>query len=89
MIVTLRGRRIAIQAKGFQDVVGNGAVQEAVAGRFHYRCHACAVITNARFTRAARELAESTGCMLISEEQIPAFVRREVSALTFPVTEPA
>jgi hypothetical protein len=89
LIVTLRGRRIAIQAKGFQDVVGNGAVQEAVAGRFHYRCHACAVITNARFTPAARELAESMGCMLIGEDQIPAFVRGEVSALTLPVTEPA
>ena len=66
--------RYAIQAKGYHNSVGNGAVQAAVAGMAHYRCNACAVITNSRFTVSAEELALSNLCKLIGEDQIPALV---------------
>ena len=66
--------RYAIQAKGYHNSVGNGAVQAAVAGMAHYRCNACAVITNSRFTSSAEVLAASNRCKLIGEEQIPALV---------------
>lgn len=66
--------RHAIQAKGYHNSVGNGAVQEAVAGMAHYSCNACAVITNSRFTTSAEELATSNRCQLIGEEQIPDLV---------------
>jgi hypothetical protein len=66
--------RQAIQAKGYHNSVGNGAVQAAVAGMAHYHCNACAVITNSWFTVSAEELAMSNRCKLIGEEQIPALV---------------
>ena len=74
LIATMGPRRYAIQAKGYVSSVGNGAVQEAVAGMAHYRCNACAVITNSRFTTGAVELAESNRCRLIGEDDVPALV---------------
>ncbi len=74
LIVTLGPQRYAIQAKGYVSSVGNGAVQEAVAGMAHYRCNACAVITNSRFTTGAIELAESNRCRLIGEDEVPSLV---------------
>jgi HJR/Mrr/RecB family endonuclease len=73
LIVEFAGQRIAVQAKGygFNNPVGNKAVQEAVAGALFWNCEACAVVTNSRFTRQAEELAESTDCILISIEEIP------------------
>ena len=62
--------RCAVQAKGYHNSVSNSAVQQAVAGMAHYRCNACAVITNSRFTVSAEELALSNRCKLIGEEQI-------------------
>jgi hypothetical protein len=62
--------KIAIQAKLYQGTVGNAAVQQAVAGMIHYRCHRCAVITNSDFTRSAKELAFSTGCKLVSGSRL-------------------
>jgi len=74
LIVDIGRRRYAIQAKGYVNSVGNSAVQEAVAGMAHYRCNCSAVVTNSRFTAGAIALAESNCCLLIGEDQIPAFV---------------
>ncbi len=40
----------------------------------HYQCHACAAITNSRFTSSAVALAKSTNCRLIDEESFRDFV---------------
>ncbi|RIK88624.1 MAG: restriction endonuclease [Planctomycetota bacterium] len=74
LVVNFGQRRYAVQAKGYVNSVGNSAVQEAVAGMAHYRCNCSAVITNSRFTPGAIALAESNCCLLIGEDQIPAFV---------------
>ena len=66
--------RIAVQAKGWEGAVNNKAVQEAFAGMTHYRCNACVVITNSRFTPGAIEIAGSTNCFLIGRVDFPAFV---------------
>jgi HJR/Mrr/RecB family endonuclease len=71
LIVTKNGMRTAIQVKGYEGSVGNGAVQEAFAGKAHYRCQHCAVITNSYFSRSATELANSTGCVLIDGTRLP------------------
>ena len=42
------------------------AVQEVAAARDHYRADYAAVVTNASFTRAAQDLAASTGVKLVS-----------------------
>ncbi|WP_428306978.1 restriction endonuclease [Lacipirellula sp.] len=74
LIATIGPRCYAIQAKGYVSSVGNGAVQEAVAGMAHYRCNACAVITNSRFTASAMALAGSNRCRMIGEDEVPALV---------------
>jgi restriction system protein len=78
LIVEAGPTRIAVQAKGYHNSVGNSAVQEAFAGMHYHRCSMCAVITNSRFTQSAQELAASTRCVLIGEEQIPDFVLGQV-----------
>lgn len=78
LIVSNRGKRIAIQVKGYLDSVSNSAVQEAFAGMAFYKCQGCAVITNSRFTRSAIELAESVNCKLVMEESLPKLVKGEI-----------
>lgn len=78
-LIVVRGNlRIAIQVKGYFNSVGNAAIQEAYAGMAHYKCHRCAVITNSRFTSGAVELAKSTRCLLIHEDNFRAFVFGEI-----------
>ena len=70
LVVHASGQKIAIQAKGYVSSVGNAAVQQAFAGMMFYGCDQCAVITNSRFTASAKELAVSTRCLLIGEDQM-------------------
>lgn len=70
LVVNTGVRRVAVQAKGYNGVVDNKAVQEAVAGRAMYDCQYCAVITNSRFTRNARKLAEKNNCLLIDGDSV-------------------
>lgn len=73
--------RIAIQVKGYLHSVGNEAVQQAYAGQAHYSCQACAVITNSRFTPSAVQLARSTRCLLIGEDEFPRFVLGKIDLI--------
>jgi hypothetical protein len=70
LIVTGRGRRIAIQAKGYSGSVGNGSVQEVFAGQRYYMCSECAVVTNSVFTSSAIDLARAVNCTLIDGARI-------------------
>jgi HJR/Mrr/RecB family endonuclease len=80
LVITRDGIRIAIQAKGYlSNSVGNSAVQEAHTGMAFYRCQMSAVVTNARFTASARELAQSVGCRLIDGGQIPGLISGRIS----------
>jgi HJR/Mrr/RecB family endonuclease len=74
MIVEIGTNRYAIVAIAYVPSVGTDSVEQAIAGRTSYGCNWCAVITNSRFTPAAIELAESNGCILIGENEIPALV---------------
>ena len=51
------GRSVAIQAKRFKSNVGNDAVQQAIAGGQFHDSHRAAVVTQSRFTRAAKRQA--------------------------------
>ncbi len=89
LLVVKHGWRIAVQVKGYLHSVSNSAVQEAFAGMAHYGCNACAVATNSLFTPSARELAASTGCLLIDEENIVDVImgRKDLLQLTrMPLT---
>jgi restriction system protein len=79
LILTRDGVKIAVQAKGYADSVGNGAVQEALAGMGFYMCQHCAVITTSMFTSSARELAGRINCTLIDGNQIPDLIRGKIN----------
>ncbi|MGH7050198.1 MAG: restriction endonuclease [Acetobacteraceae bacterium] len=56
---------LVVQCKKYQKPVGNKAVQEVIAARAYQRATAAAVVSNQTYTRAARELAEKAGVLLL------------------------
>ena len=78
LIVCKDGHRIAVQVKGYVDSVPNTAIQEAFTGMAYYGCHACAVVTNSRFTSGGKNIAGSVGCALIDENSLPMLILGEL-----------
>lgn len=71
-IIAARGTaRVVVQCKFYTKPVGNKAVQEVVAARMHEQADAGVVVTNASFTRSAKELASTTNATLIHHDEIP------------------
>ena len=66
--------KIAVQVKRYKKLVGEAAVQQAVAGMYHYGCNKAMVVTNSRFTTFAQELAKTTHCELIDRPQFSKWV---------------
>jgi len=73
VLASKEGKTVAIQCKLYSSPVGNKAVQEAFSGAKFYDAQYAAVLTNAGFTSSAKDLAASTGVMLLSPEDIPTF----------------
>lgn len=69
------GKSYAIQCKNYEGAVGNAAVQEAFAGMEYYGCDEAAVICPGEFTRAAKELAASTGVLLWDGKRLSHMMR--------------
>jgi hypothetical protein len=67
-----------VQVKGYVDSVPNTAIQEAFTGKAFYKCDACAVITNSRFTSGGKNIASSVGCALIDENTLPMLIRGQI-----------
>lgn len=57
--------RFGVQVKRYTNGVSRTAVSDAVAGARHWQCHASMVVTNSYFTPGAKEVANSTGCVLV------------------------
>jgi len=74
LVLTVRGRRIAVQVKGYEKKVDNKAIQQAYAGMNIYLCKDSAVITNSSFTPGAVTLARSNHCYLIDGVGIPSLI---------------
>lgn len=68
VIVKKAFRRIGLQVKRYNGAVGNGAVQEAVAGKKYYKLDKVCVITNSYFTAAAKELAKANKVTLVDRD---------------------
>lgn len=64
VIASKDATKIGIQAKCYSGSVGNGAIQEAVAGRNYYNLDKAIVVTNAGFTNSAKELAGANSVVL-------------------------
>jgi restriction system protein len=56
---------VVVQCKLYSQPVGNGAVQEILAGKAFAKAHIAAVVSNAGFTTKAHELAAATGVLLL------------------------
>jgi restriction system protein len=70
-LVATRGHiRAAIQCKRYSRPVGNKAVQEVAAGRQFEQCDLAVVVSNADYTPAARQLANSLGVLLIHHSEL-------------------
>lgn len=71
IIAIKSGQMIGIQCKRFTGSVGNGAVQEAHAGRSYHGVKKTAVLTTGQYTRSAKDLSLRTGVVLLEVKDIP------------------
>lgn len=63
------GCKYAVQCKYYTGSVSLDAVQEAVAGKAVYGCDVAMVVTNSTFTKAAHQLAQANGVILLDHVQ--------------------
>jgi len=70
LIVTKGGKRIVVQAKRYQDLVNNKAIQEAVAAKGIYNCDSATVVVTSDFTNSALELAKANYVYLINGKKL-------------------
>ena len=62
--------KFCIQCKRYSNPVSNKAVQEVYAGKGFYRGTHAVVLSNAGFTKSARDLAKSSGVILINDIEL-------------------
>ncbi len=74
LIASRDGDKIAIQAKRYGTNMSRRAISDAVAGMYHYNCNKAMVITNSYFSPGAKELAESTECILIDRDTLARWI---------------
>jgi restriction system protein len=70
LIISWNGVRTAVQAKRTHFRVGVSAVQQVAAARAYYDCERAMVVTNQYFTNHAFLLAEKTGVVLRSRDDL-------------------
>lgn len=71
VLANQRGLAIGLQCKLYSNAVGVAAVNEAIAGKYHYKCDVVAVMSNAAYTPQAQILAEDAQVRLLSHHDIP------------------
>ena len=69
LIAEADGCRVIIQCKFYSKPVGNKAVQEAHSALGFHAGDRAVVVSNATFTRSAKQLADSTGVLLLHHDQ--------------------
>lgn len=70
VVAEKNGKKIVFQCKRYSYPVGNKAVQEALAGKSFYGADVAVVVSNQIFTSSAKELAQSTGVLLLHHEML-------------------
>ena len=63
--------RVVLQCKKYSGVVGNKAVQEVFAAKSHEDADYAAVVTNSSFSKSAKQLAATTGVILLHVDDLP------------------
>ena len=80
MIVTMSGKRVAIQAKKYSSSVGNKAIQEVVSARTFYNCDEAWVVTNSSFTKSAKDLAQKCNVKILDGHEFNRWVESSFSS---------
>lgn len=62
--------KIVVQCKKWKGNVGNTAVQEIFTAKQHESANYAAVVTNSSFTSSAKQLASTTGVILLHDSEI-------------------
>jgi restriction system protein len=62
--------KVVIQCKLYSNNVGNAAVQEIIAGKTFEKADFAVVVSNADFTSSAKQLASSSGVLLMHHDQL-------------------
>ena len=70
IIAERSGLRVVIQCKFYTSPVGNEALQQVVASRLHEHAAKAVVVSNANYTRAARQLAATTDVLLLHHDEL-------------------
>jgi hypothetical protein len=78
LIADFAPRRVALFTEGEDHNVASSTIQQALAARDRHRCDSCAVIVNRRFTGAAQDFAQRTGCTAIGTSEFPDFVMGKI-----------
>jgi restriction system protein len=73
-LIAIRGNVKAVfQCKKYSQPVGNGAVQEIIAGKHFEQAHIAAVVSNSTYTQSAKQLATTTGVHLLHFTELVIF----------------
>jgi hypothetical protein len=75
LIIEKFGERTVIQAKNWQNNVGNTGIQEIVAAIKHYHAQKAMVISSSGFTPSACDLAKSNGVELWDRQKLVYFLK--------------
>jgi restriction system protein len=89
LVISQDKRKTLVQAKCWKQNVGVKAVQEAVAARGYYETNNAMVVTNARFTKQAHELARKNKVELWGRDELVAALLKaqKRGAKTAPVMQ--
>ena len=64
---------MVVQCKLYSQPVGNKAVQEAFAAKNFQGCDVAVVVSNASYTQSARQIASTTGVLLLHHDELEMF----------------
>ncbi len=70
VIASKNNYRIVLQCKKYSSPVGNKAVQEAFSAKSHIGADYAIVVTNHTYTKSAKELASTTGVILLHHDEL-------------------
>ncbi|CCD29978.1 putative Endonuclease precursor [Candidatus Glomeribacter gigasporarum BEG34] len=87
VVAQKQGIKVVIQCKLYSQPVGNAAVQEVIAGKVFEQADLAVVVSNATFTKSARQLATSAGVLLLHHEQLSELEDMSKSALSEKTSE--
>jgi hypothetical protein len=71
VVADKRGTKVVLQCKLYANTVGNKAVQEVFAAKTFLTANFAAVVSNASYSRGAKELVAKTGVLLLHYSQLP------------------